>query len=205
MLEDVPCDICQQSHDEAVRPAERDQSYSDATRPTRSAIIEEARRREYSELARFCEDLVVVRGSCLLCRATGERWDHDFKSCYRRADVFHERKQARIRHESKGRKWLQPYTACFWCLNPQSICHRASGEANEQDNRCREPDVVLPLCYGIFLHATGADWLSERFDRQFRDIESFFDWLGEECDFGGGRAIQAVRVAAEALIDFGLY
>jgi hypothetical protein len=48
---------------------------------------------------------------------------------------------------------------------------------------------VLPLCYGIFFYATGADWLSERFDRRFRDIESFFDWLGEECDFGGGRAI----------------
>jgi len=64
---------------------------------------------------------------------------------------------------------------------------------------------VLLLCYGIFLHAIGADWLSERFDRQFRDIKSFFDWLGEECDFGGGRAIQAVRVAAEALIDFELY
>jgi superfamily II DNA helicase RecQ len=205
MREDVPCDICQQSHEEAIGPLERDQRHSDATERTGSAMMQEARRREYSELARFREDLVVVRGSCLLCRAIGEGWDHDFKSCYRRADVFHERKQARIRHESKGRKWLQPYTACFWCLNPQSICHRASGEANEQDNRCREPDVVLPLCYGIFLHATGADWLSERFDRQFRDIESFFDWLGEECDFGGGRAIQAVRVAAEALIDFELY
>jgi hypothetical protein len=76
---------------------------------------------------------------------------------------------------------------------------------NDQDDRCREPSVVLPLCYGIFFHATGADWLSERFDRRFRDVESFFDWLGEECNFGGGRAIQAVRVAAEALIDFGLY
>jgi hypothetical protein len=64
---------------------------------------------------------------------------------------------------------------------------------------------VLLLCYSIFLYAIGADWLSERFDRRFRDIESFFNWLGEECDFGGGRAIQAVRVAVEALKDFGLY
>jgi hypothetical protein len=64
---------------------------------------------------------------------------------------------------------------------------------------------VLPLCYGIFFYATGADWLSERFDRRFRTIETFFDWLREECDFRGGRAIQAVRVAAEALIDLGLY
>jgi hypothetical protein len=115
MPEDVPCDICQQSHEEAIGPLERDQSYGDATESTGSTIIQDARRRAYSELARFREDLVVVRGSCLLCRAIGEGWEHDFKSCYRRADVFHERKQARIRHESKGRKWLQPYTACFWC------------------------------------------------------------------------------------------
>jgi superfamily II DNA helicase RecQ len=113
MPEDVPCDICQQSHEEAIGPLERDQSYRNATESTGSTIIQDTRRRAYSELARFREDLVVVRGSCLLCRAMGEGWEHDFKSCYRRADVFRERKQARIRYESKGRKWLQPYSACF--------------------------------------------------------------------------------------------
>lgn len=205
MPEDVPCDICQQSHDEAIGPPDRDRCCRDVESFTGDVMIQRARRQAYLELSRFREDLVHVRGSCLLCRATGERWDHEFNSCHRRADVIRERRQARIRNESKGRKWLRPYTACFWCLNPQFICQRASGEMNDQNDRCKDPDVVLPLCYGVFSQATGVDWLFERFDRRFRDIESFFDWLGEECDFGGGKAIQAVRVAAKALIDFELY
>jgi superfamily II DNA or RNA helicase len=205
MLDDVPCDICQQSHEEPIGLPERDPRLGTTSEFTGDDMIKGRRQRKCLELARYREDLVAVRGSCLLCRAMEDQWDHDFGWRHRKTDVFHERKQARIRHESRGWQWLRPYTACFWCLNPQSICQRASGEAEDQGRGCEEPDVVLPLCYGVFMRATGADWLLERFDRRFGDVESFFDWLGEECFFGGGRAIQAIRVAAESLVDCRLY
>lgn len=64
---------------------------------------------------------------------------------------------------------------------------------------CEHKDVVLPLCFGIFESVGGADWLKEQFGREFSDIETYFDWLGESTQFGPGSAIQAVRVAALAL------
>lgn len=205
MPEDVLCDICQQSHEEPIRPSGKDSEVEGAMESTGNEVIERARQREHLELARYREDLIAVRGSCALCRVMEDQWDHDFRTCQRRIGVFQESKRARRRGESKGGQWLQPYSACFWCLNPQSICQRASGGVREQGERCEEADVVLPLCFGVFRRSTGAGWLSERFGRGFQDMESYFDWLGEESEFGGGKAIQAVRVAAEVLVNFHLY
>ena len=167
MPEDVPCEICQQSHTEPVGLLERDPRLGVATEFTGHDLIQKARQKEYLELTRYREDLIAVRGSCLLCRAMEDRWDHAFGTCSRRADVIHARKQARTRHESQGRQWLQPYTACFWCFNPQSVCPRASADGDQASRRCEHPDVVLPLCYGIFSRASGTAWLLERFGRRF--------------------------------------
>jgi hypothetical protein len=112
--------------------------------------------------------------------------------------VFEQRTKARQRHEQRGRKWLQPYTSCFWCLNPQSICQRAE-LAGKSTGVCEYRDVVLPLCYGVFESVEGVDWLQEQFGRSFVDTEAFFDWLGEGARFGGDASIQAVRLAALAL------
>jgi hypothetical protein len=51
----------------------------------------------------------------------------------------------------------------------------------------------------------GHQWLEERFGRRFGCIDAFFDWLGEESQFGGAKAIQAARVAAERLREFWLF
>lgn len=118
--------------------------------------------------------------------------------------MFSQRAQARERHEASGTQWLRPYTACFWCLNPQSVCHRANPATTGESNLCEEKDVVLPLCYGIFDSAQGGEWLYDQFGRRFYNLTEFFDWLGEESTFGGGRAIQAVRVAAAVLAEFEL-
>ena len=48
----------------------------------------------------------------------------------------------------------------------------------------------------------GIPWIHEQFGRSFSSVDTFFDWLGEETNFGGGSAIQAVRVAAAALQQF---
>ena len=93
---------------------------------------------------------------------------------------------------------MQPYTSCFWCLNPQSICQQAElGAKGGRD--CEHRDVVLPLCFGVFESVEGPEWLQEQFNRQFDNIEDYFDWLGEESRFGGSIAIQAVRVTGLAL------
>ena len=48
----------------------------------------------------------------------------------------------------------------------------------------------------------GISWIQEKFGRSFSSVDTFFDWLGKETVFGGGSAIQAVRVAAAALQQF---
>lgn len=49
--------------------------------------------------------------------------------------------------------------------------------------------MVLLLYFGVFRRSTGVGWLLERFRRGFKDIESYFDWLGKESEFGRGKAI----------------
>ncbi|KAK5674103.1 hypothetical protein LTS10_013148 [Elasticomyces elasticus] len=195
MSDDVPCDLCTIAHEEPIRPVENTQRVASNTGLN---LIQQERLRTHTELAQYRLDLASVRGTCLVCKAVGASWDHGFTSCPRRHDVFRERAKARQRQKDRGRQWLQPYTSCFWCLNPQSICQRVDFGGQEGDI-CEHQDVVLPLCFGIFESTHGEDWLHENFSRSFVDIELYFDWLGEETRFGGGRAIQAVRVAATAL------
>lgn len=130
-----------------------------------------------------------------------EQWDHNFSLCSRRHDVFQERSKARQRQQGRGRQWLKGFTSCYWCLNPQVICQRAAeGTGGKRGGSCEDGDVVLPICYGIFNSVGGGEWIRDEFGREFANIEDFFDWLAEECYFGGGKAIQAVRVAARALL-----
>jgi hypothetical protein len=193
--EDVPCDICKESHQDVIDPVEK---VKQDTARTGLQLIQQERLRAHTELAQYRLDLASVRGTFLLCRAVKSSWDHDFSACPRRFDVFEERGRARQRHKRRGRKWLQPYTSCFWCLNPQSICQQAElGAKGGRD--CEHRDVVLPLCFGVFESVEGPEWLQEQFSRQFDSIEDYFDWLGEESRFGGTTTIQAVRVAGLAL------
>jgi superfamily II DNA helicase RecQ len=195
MPEDIPCDICKVAHQDPISPVE---SVHQSTSQTGLGLIQQERLRAQTELAQYRLDLASVKGTCLLCRAVKSNWDHDFSTCSRRFEVFEERNKARRRHEGRGRKWLQAYTSCFWCLNPQSICQQAElGGRGGVD--CEHRDTVLPLCFGVFESVEGPGWLYEQFERKFENIEDYFDWLGEESRFGGGSAIQAVRVVGSAL------
>ena len=144
----------------------------------------------------------MVRGSCLLCRAGDNRWDQAFSTCHRRHDMLGQRTKARQRHASDGQQWLRPYMACFWCLNPQSVCRQANPETHVESSSCEENNLVLPLCDGIFDSAHDSGWLHDQFGRRFDTIAEYLDWLGKESSFGGDWTIQAVRVAAAALADF---
>ena len=199
MPEDVACDICTVCHEETIPPRE---TVERQNTHTGLSLIQQAQLRAHSEMIRYREDLAAVCGTCLLCRATDKRWDHVFAGCPRRHALFQERKKARLRHEEGGRQWLQAYTVCFWCFNPQSICRRAEHRTSQDEGRCEFGDIVLPLCYGVFHSIRGPLWLKEQFGREFTDVGKFFDWLGEESLFGGQTVIQAVRVAAESLAFF---
>jgi hypothetical protein len=191
MTEDVLCDVCKVAHKDSIEQIEKT---GEDTAYIGLQIMQQERLREQSELTQYRLDLAGVKGTCLLCRAIRVGWDHSFSTCPRRFEVFEERNKARQRHEGRGRKWIQPYTSCFWCLNPQSICQQAELRGRRR-GECEHRDVVLPLCFGVFQSAEGLRWLEERFGREFEVVEDYFDWLGEECKFGGGSAIQAVRVA----------
>jgi hypothetical protein len=63
----------------------------------------------------------------------------------------------------------------------------------------------MPLCYGIFQDAGAEQWLRERFQRSFKNVEEFLVWCGQAASFGRGKAIWAVRVATAALAEFELF
>ncbi|KAI7295671.1 hypothetical protein KC343_g82 [Hortaea werneckii] len=195
MPEEIPCDICKVAHQDPINPVE---SVQQNTSHTGLGLIQQERLRAQTELAQYRLDLASVKWTCLLCRAVRQNWDHTFSTCPRRFEVFEQRNKARQRHEGRGRKWLQAYTSCFWCLNPQSICQQAElggrGWYGLRTQRHRTPALLR-----IFEGVEGPGWLHEQFERKFEKMEDYFDWLGEESRFGGGSEIQAVRVAGLAL------
>ena len=65
--------------------------------------------------------------------------------------------------------------------------------------QCEDGDVVLPTCYTVYQQAGGPQWIYEQFGHYFATLEEFLDWIGEKTSFGGGRAIQGVRVTAAVL------
>ena len=195
MPEDVLCDICEEAHQDTIGPVKKVEG---DTKHTGLQLIQQERLRAHTEMAQYRLDLASVKGTCLLCRAIRQDWNHAFSTCPRRFEVFEERNKARRRYEGRGRKWLQAYTSCYWCLNPQSICQQAElGGGGGRD--CEYRDTVLPLCFGVFESVEGPGWLYEQFERKFENMEDYFDWLGEKSRFGGGSAIQAVRVVGSAL------
>lgn len=108
--------------------------------------------------------------------------------------------KARQWQQDRGKQWLKPFTSCYWCFNPQTVCQRADeGTRGIKGRSCEDGDVVLPICYGIFNSVGGREWMREEFGREFANLEDFFDWPAEESHFGGGKAILAVRMAARAL------
>ena len=197
--EDVACDVCSASP--GPRTPLDDGSPEPTLQHTGSLAIQEKRRAACVELSRYQEDLLAVRGTCLLCRALGDAWDHTFSLCWRRSEFFEARNRAK-NHREAG-PWIAPYHACYWCYNPQAVCQRADPGSTHQS--CPYPDIVMPLCYGIFCGGLAGEWLEQQVQRGFTDVNEFLRWCGQPTRFGGCKAIQGVKVAAAALVLFELY
>lgn len=196
--EDIVCDVC--SAGPALAPPSPEPG---PPLYTGGAVIQEKRRLADLELSRYREDLLVVRGTCLLCRVLGDAWDHAFSTCWRRSEFFAARNRAKAQGPSQRAPWIAPYHACYWCYNPQAICPRADPESDCQ--RCAYADIVMPLCYGIFHSSNGPAWLAEQFQQGFEGADEFLRWCGQATSFGGGKAIWGVRVAAVVLVHFELF
>ena len=164
--------------------------------------IDTERVRQEREVSRYREHLAAIQGMCGLCRMVGDHWEHPFRECRRRQEVFQAKREVRERIRASGKEWIQPYKACFWCLNPQGICERASKrerERTEEERSCEFADVVLPVCYGVWSHSGGRRWIAEEFGRKFGRVEEFMEWIEKTSEFGGGEAIQKIRVCDRAM------
>ena len=207
--EDVACDVCGAEPAPHTAPSPTAAPSlapallvaEPAPRHTGSEAIRKKQRQAGLELRRYQEDLLAVQGTCLLCRACDDGWDHAFSSCWRRFDLFEARN--RVKGQAAGGAWIAPYHACYWCYNPQAVCRRA--EPGSDCTSCTYADIVMPLCYGIFHGSGGEEWLLEQFQQRFETIDEFLGWCGKATSFGGGKAIWAVRVTAAALVRFELY
>ena len=107
--DDVLCDVCSAGPRRALSPIlfpePAVQLYTGGT------AIQTKQRLADLELSRYQEDLLAVQGTCLLCRAFGDAWDHAFPICWRRFEFYEARN--RIKNKGQGGPWIAPYHACY--------------------------------------------------------------------------------------------
>lgn len=200
---DTPCGVCRQVHAEPRPPGTL---YTLDPVPVRAVAgaVDEVLRQDYlrdQALEQYERDLVVMRGTCLYCRAMGGAFAHAAGSCHRRWDWINVKKAVLQELAGRGRAWLQEYVACWRCFQPQSICRVADPE--HEESTCQYPDLVLPLCYGVYVRPGGADWIEQHFQRRFATVQAYMVWLGRTAAMEGNECIQANRVAAQAMSEFG--
>ena len=95
---------------------------------------------------------------------------------------------------------MDDFIACWRCYQPQLICRVADSSVPEE-TKCRFPDIVILLCYGIFYRAGRTQWFQKYFQRRFDTELEYILWLGETASLGGNKCIQANCVAAFVLAE----
>jgi superfamily II DNA helicase RecQ len=200
MLGEEVCQVCKEPHHEA-RPL--DLRFELVT-PEKVAFTgpEEVLRQDYVQdqaLDRYKQDLEAVAGTCLSCRMQGRRFNHTPCSCSRRFYWIRAKDEAYQARKSEGKEWIQRYVACWKCYQPQDICRVADPEHEEIE--CRFPDLVMPLCYGVYQRPGGQQWLQKHFGRSFATQLEYMLWLGETATLAGKECIQANCVAGQILIE----
>ncbi|KAH9204429.1 hypothetical protein DL95DRAFT_496401 [Leptodontidium sp. 2 PMI_412] len=146
-------------------------------------------------------DLEIMVGLCLYCRIEGRKFSHAPGKCSRRFRWIRAKQEAYRTRDREDKEWIGRYVACWQCYQPQDICRVADPEHEETE--CRFPDMVMPLCYGVYCRPGGEEWLRKHFQRSFQSELEYMLWLGETASLGGNECIQANCVAALALAEFG--
>lgn len=197
-----PCQICGKGQREA-RPFGLEFKKCGVAREEEWTGPKEVLRQDHMKdeaLDRYQQDLEAMRWCCLYCRAQGRKFDHMAKSCAGRFEWMRAKKEAYERGKQEGRGWIAPYVACWKCYQPQGICRVADPDHGESE--CQFPDIVIPVCYGVFRWVGGEGWLEKHFKRKFNGEEEYMRWLGETGSLRGNECIQANCVAAVAMEEF---
>lgn len=150
---------------------------------------------------RYEKDLEIMVGSCLYCRVSGRKFDHEAGRCPRRFHWINAKTQAYDSRKRENKEWIGRYLACWKCYQPQEICRVADTEHDESE--CRFPDMVMPLCYGVYFRPGRDAWLLKHFQRKFGNQLEYMLWLGEKASLKGNECIQANCVAAIAMGELG--
>ena len=187
------CDICQ-SPPRAAAP----ELPALPQRPAGISLIRSRHQTELDTWSRYRRHLDASCGMCLYCRGAGKPdWDHKFDECPSRHKVISASRAAMARKHPGRAGWIAPYTACFRCFQPQSICSGPRGRP-----QCEYRDMLFPLCYGILNHPGGVPWLIGHFERRFEREDQYVDWFGDAAQVAGQRVTQAARVAMRRLDEF---
>lgn len=150
---------------------------------------------------RYEKDLEIMVGSCLYCRIGGRKFDHEVSTCQRRFHWINAKTQAYQTRKRENKEWIRRYLACWKCYQPQEICRVADTEHKE--SKCRFPDMVMPLCYGVFFRPGRDVWLLKHFRRKFENQLEYMLWLGDKATLEGNECIQANCVAAIVMRELG--
>jgi hypothetical protein len=203
MANEVPCQMCGQGRVDA-RPAglrfglpslAEEEAFTGPTEVLQQDHLQD------QALDRYEQDLRLMAGSCLYCRAMSRRFDHAPMSCSHRFDWIHAKNEAYQARKQAGKAWIAQYVACWRCYQPQHICRVADPEHEETE--CQLPDMVMPLCYGVYRRPGSQEWFQKHFSRTFKSQVDYMLWLGGTGSLGGNQCIQANCVAAIALVEFG--
>jgi hypothetical protein len=202
MLGEEVCQVCQEPHKEG-RPLDLKFELA-ARRGMEFTGPDEVLRQDHVQdqvLDSYERDLELMLGSCLYCRILSRKFDHAAGACPRRFHWIHAKNEAYQTRKREEKEWIQRYVACWNCYQPQDICRAADPEHEEAE--CQFPDMVMPLCYGVYKRAGGSDWLQKHFRRRFQTELEYMLWLGETASLEGNECIQANCVAALALAELG--
>ncbi|RAL58160.1 hypothetical protein DID88_002364 [Monilinia fructigena] len=199
MSSDEVCQVCREPHEEP-RPPHLIYTLNPSTTEIESTGPREIHAQDFRQdqiLDRYEQDLLTFHGSCLYCRIHNRRFDHLSSQCSRRSDWIHAKGEALQACQFDERDWMPRYIVCWNCYQPQEICRVADPE--HEEIACRFPDMVMPLCHGVYKKVGGLQWLRRHFQRTFETELEYMLWLGETTSLGGNVCIQANCVAAIAI------
>ncbi|RAL65544.1 hypothetical protein DID88_001109 [Monilinia fructigena] len=184
MSSDEVCQVCREPHEEP-RPPHLIYTLNPSTTEIESTGPREIHAQDFRQdqiLDRYEQDLLTFHGSCLYCRIRNRRFDHLSSQCSRRSDWIHAKGEALQACQFDERDWMPRYIVCWNCYQPQEICRVADPE--HEEIACRFPDMVMPLCHGVYKKVGGLQWLRRHFQRTFETELEYMLWLGETTSLG---------------------
>lgn len=150
---------------------------------------------EQRALETYMQGVRLYKDCCLYCRGMNRDHLHLAANCTMKMDWV----RPKVQLVCEGR-WLAPYSACFTCYQPQTVCRKqADGELRRE---CEFPDMLIPFLYGIYHRPGGIRRLEITFDECFSDDRDYLKWVATPITMAGTSCIMGVKVAAFAFAEY---